>query len=65
MIIDLPPKTEQLLIQTAQNQGVSIADLIERLLNPNPMIQKALSIKNPSALGNGLKIQQELRNEWD
>lgn len=66
MILDFPPHTEQLLIQTAQQQGLSIEELIAKLLEKsnNSMINRALAIQNPNVLGDGLTIQKELRHEW-
>lgn len=76
MVIDFPPYVEQVLIQQAQAQGVSVADLVmqkfglTRIENQvvseevNPMIARALANPNPAVLGDGVALQREWRDEW-
>lgn len=74
MVIDLPPYVEQVLIQQAQAQGVSVADLVMQKFGltraepqqeeVNPMIARALANPNPEVLGDGVALQREWRDEW-
>lgn len=74
MVIDLPPYVEQVLIQQAQAQGVSVADLVMQKFGltraepqqeeVNPMIARALANPNPAVLGDGVALQREWRDEW-
>lgn len=74
MVIDLPPYVEQVLIQQAQAQGVSVADLVMQQFGltraepqqeeVNPMIARALANPNPAVLGDGVALQREWRDEW-
>lgn len=69
-----PPYVEQVLIQQAQAQGVSVADLVMQKFGltraepqqeeVNPMIARALANPNPAVLGDGVALQREWRDEW-
>ncbi|MFC0821150.1 hypothetical protein [Moraxella marmotae] len=38
MIVELPPQTEQAIIDKAQAQGVSVAELLQRTFNDEPQL---------------------------
>lgn len=72
-MLELPPHIEQVLIERAEQQGISVAQMLVQDYAPkvaestlqNPMLARAMANNNPSVLGNGLTIQRELRSEWD
>lgn len=72
-MLELPPHIEQVLIERAEQQGISVAQMLAQDYAPkvaentpqNPMLARAMANNNPSVLGNGLTIQRELRSEWD
>ena len=68
MTIKLPPHIEQAIIAKAQEQGLSVNELIAKWAmqenKPNPMIVRAMANLAPSILGDGVAIKRELRNQW-
>lgn len=76
MVIDLPPYVEQVLIQQAQAQGVSVADLVMQKFGltraepqqeeVNPMIARALALPKSSCFDgyDAVELQREWRDEW-
>ncbi|UNU74230.1 hypothetical protein LU293_04875 [Moraxella nasovis] len=68
MIIDLPPHIEQAIIAKAQQQGLSVNELLTKFAKEPPrtlLIDTLNNMPNRSYLGDGLDIQRQLRHEWD
>lgn len=70
MVIDFPPHIEQAIIQEAQAQGLSVADLIANLFmekqEVNPMIEAVMSLEPSAHFQNvdAVALQREWRDEW-
>lgn len=67
-MLDISPQIEQAIINQAQQQGVTINQLLADIFAPQqPQLLSDFikAMPNRSYLGDGLAIQKELRNEWD
>lgn len=66
--LDLPPQIEQAIINQAQQQGVTINQLLADIFAPQqPQLLSDFikAMPNRSYLGDGLAYQREIRNEWE
>ena len=69
MILDLPPNTEQVIVNNAQKQGLSVEQYVMSIVHKDTLGDMLLSdfldtLPAPKAQYDGLAIQKELRNEW-
>lgn len=72
LTLDLPAHIEQVIINQAKNQGISVADLIaEKFRQPempeNPMIAAVMALEPSSHFQNAdaVALQREWRDEWE
>ncbi len=67
LTLDLPPQVEQLIIDTAKAQGISINELIAQHFTPkNPLIERAKNRPNRTIIGmDAVATQRQWRDEWE
>lgn len=69
MLIDLPPHIEQIIIERANYQGISVAEfIIQKVIDetPNSMIEAVMALEpsNNFKTVDAVALQRELRDEW-
>lgn len=66
--LELAPEVEKLLIKTAEQQGITVNQLVSdwTMKQSSPLVLDFIqSLPNRSYLGDPLTIQREIRDEWE